>query len=102
MYKELIEAQLGKFSNSLIRLLQQLDYNFSVIGISETKIRDDKFSDFNPDIANYRFEFVPTPLASGVVGLYIRKDLSYTVLEKCFDSFGLKYTLQIKLASYVV
>jgi exonuclease III len=65
--------------NFQTHLLQQLDYiklNFSVIGISETKIRDDKFSDFNPDIANYRFEFVPTPLASGGVGLYIRNDLN--------------------------
>jgi hypothetical protein len=39
--------------NFQTHLLQQLDYNFSVIGISETKIRDDTFSDFNPDIANY-------------------------------------------------
>ena len=60
-----------KLENFQTHLLQQLDYNFSVIGISKTKIRDDKFSDFNPDIANYRFEFVPTPLANISIPLII-------------------------------
>jgi hypothetical protein len=60
----------------------ELDFNFSVIGITETKIRDNKFTDFNPEIVNYKFEFVPTPLASGGAGMYIRNDLGYTVLEK--------------------
>ena len=68
--------------NFQTHLLQELDFNFSVIGITETKIRDDKFTDFNPEIVNYKFEFVPTPLASGGAGMYIRNDLSYTVLEK--------------------
>ena len=48
--------------NFQTHLLQELDFNFSVIGITETKIRDDKFTDFNPEIVNYKFEFVPTPL----------------------------------------
>ena len=49
-------------------LLQELNFNFSVIGITETKIRDNNFFDFNPTMENYKFEFVPTPLASGGVG----------------------------------
>ena len=64
-------------------LLSQLDFNFSVMGITETKIRDNKISNFNPEVPGYNFEFVPTPLASGGVGMYIRNDLRYSVLEKC-------------------
>jgi hypothetical protein len=68
--------------NLQTHLLQELTFNFSVIGITETKIRDDFFY-FNPNMENYKFEFVPTPLASGVVGMYIHDNLKYTVLEKC-------------------
>ena len=58
----------------------------NVIGVTETKIRDNTFNDFNPELVNYQFEFVPTPLASGGVGMYIRDDLRYTVLEKCSNN----------------
>ena len=37
---------------------------------------------FNPSIPGYVFEYVPTPLASGGVGLYINDSLKYTVIEK--------------------
>ena len=33
-------------------------------------------------IAGYTFEYVPTPLSAGGVGMYIDSQLSYTVLEK--------------------
>ena len=62
-----------------MHLLHQLNFNFSVIGITETKIRDSNFSNFNPEIPGYKFEFVPTPLPSGGVGMYIRNDLPYVV-----------------------
>ena len=35
--------------------------------------------DFNPSIPGYVFEYVPTSLASGGVGLYINDSLKYTV-----------------------
>ena len=35
------------------------------------KITNANFSDFNPKIPNYEFEYVPTPLAAGGVGMYI-------------------------------
>jgi hypothetical protein len=47
---------------------------------------------------NYKFEFVPTPLASGGMGMYIRDNLKYTVLEKCF---GLKLISQINQILFV-
>ena len=59
-----------------------MDYNFSLIGVSETKINNLKDVDFDPSIPGYVFEHVPTPLASGGVGLYINDSLKYTVIEK--------------------
>lgn len=38
--------------------------------------------DFNPEIPGYTFEYVPTPLSAGGVGMYIDSELRYTVLEK--------------------
>ena len=31
---------------------------------------------------NYKFEFVPTRLAAGGVGMYIHNTLKYTIIEK--------------------
>ena len=36
--------------NLQIHLLRELDYNFNVIGVTETKIRDNTFNDFNPEL----------------------------------------------------
>ena len=41
--------------------------------------------DFNPSIAGYVFEYVPTRLGSGGVGLYINDSLKYTVIENVSD-----------------
>ena len=38
--------------------------------------------DFNPEIPGYTFEYFPTPLSAGGVGMYIDSELRYTVLEK--------------------
>jgi hypothetical protein len=67
--------------NLQTHLLQELNFDFSVIGITETKIRDNDFFYFNPNMENYKFEFVPTPLASGGVWMYIRDNLKYTPIE---------------------
>ena len=63
-------------------LLAELDFHFDVIGISETKITDSN-SDVNiPKIKGYNFEYVPTPLSAGCVGLFIDESLDYKILEK--------------------
>ena len=41
-----------------------------------------KLGDFDPSIPNYNFEYVPTPLSAGGVGMYIDNGLKYTVIEK--------------------
>jgi hypothetical protein len=45
---------------------QPLDHNFSIIGISETRI----------------INTVPTPLSAGGVGMYIDDNLNYRIIEK--------------------
>ena len=68
--------------NFQVHLLDELDYEFSLIGVSETKINSSKDVDFDPCMPGYVFEYVPTPIASGGVGLYINDSLKYTVIEK--------------------
>lgn len=53
-----------------------------LIGVTETRIRNANSMDFNPEIPGYTFEYVPTPLSAGGVGMYIDSELRYTVLEK--------------------
>ena len=57
--------------NFQVHLLDELNFDFSIIGVSETKIISGKNLDFNPNIHGYIFEYTPTPLASGGVGSYI-------------------------------
>ena len=68
--------------NLQVHLLDELDYRFSVIGITETKITNSAGLDFNPHIPNYQFEQMPTPLSCGGVGMYVNSSINYTVLER--------------------
>ena len=56
-------------------LLNELDYSFSVIGITETRINQLEISDFNPSIPHYNFENVST-------FTNIHKSLNYKIIEK--------------------
>lgn len=68
--------------NLQVHLLDELDYQFSVIGITETKITNSSGLDFNARLSNYQFEYVPTPLSCGGVGMYINNCLKFKVLER--------------------
>ena len=63
-------------------LIDELDFHFDVIGISETKITNSNEDNAKPSIPGYVFEHVSTPLASGDAGLFVEKLLKYNVLEK--------------------
>ena len=63
-------------------LLDELDFHFDVIGISETKITNSNESKAHLNISGYTFEHVPTPLASGGIGLFVNQSMNYNVLEK--------------------
>lgn len=68
--------------NFQAHLFDELDFQLSIIGVSETKNNSAKILDFDPNIPGYVFEYVWTPLASGGVGLYINDSLKYTVIDK--------------------
>ena len=51
--------QLKKQSRELqTHLLDELNFHFSVVGVTETRIRNANFIDFNPEIPGYTFERV--------------------------------------------
>ena len=49
--------------NLQVHLLNELDYRFSVIGITEYKITNSAGINLNPHLPNYQYEQVPTPLS---------------------------------------
>lgn len=61
-------------------MLSKLDFQFSIIALSETRITNVKEIDFNPNISGYVFEYVPMPLSAGGVGISINENLDYTVI----------------------
>ena len=70
--------------NLQTHLLDELDFHFDVIGVTETKITNKNYQSHHK-IPGYEFEYVPTPLASGGVRLFIDERISYTILEKTSD-----------------
>ena len=65
--------------NLQTHLLQELNFHFNIIGVSETKL-----TNVNSQFCvarGYAFEHVPTPLASGGVGMFIDESLNYHILE---------------------
>ena len=64
------------------QLLSELDFQFSIIVLTETRITNAKEINFNPNISGYSFEYVPTPLSAGGVAIYVNENLDYTVIER--------------------
>ena len=73
---------------NLTLLLDELDLQFNLIGVTETKITNSKENGSFSCIPGYVFDFVPTPLASGGIGLFIHESLNYTVLENKISNEG--------------
>ena len=65
-----------------MHLLDELNYSFSVIRVSETKISTVDSVNFDTSVPRYKFEYLPTPLASGGVGMYVKDSLNYTIIDK--------------------
>ena len=63
--------------NFFSHLVSELDFEFDVIGITETRITNHFLTspNINLNIDGYSFEYVPTPLAAGGVGRYINNSL---------------------------
>ena len=61
-------------------MLSDLQFPFSLIGLSETKFKVDKDILANIELVNYDFISQPS-LSNAGVGFYIRKNLSYSILS---------------------
>ena len=70
------------FESLQTHLLSELEYPFSVIGITETRITNSDTPDHLPSLPGYEFEFVPTPLSAGGVGIFINNTFKYRIIEK--------------------
>ena len=92
-----IRSLKRNLENFQVHLLDELDFEFSIIGVSETEIISGKEMNFNPSIPGYVFEYVLTPLASGGIGLYINDSLKYTVIEKVSDEAFQSLWIEIQL-----
>jgi len=68
--------------NLQTQLLHEVDFHFNVIGVTETKITNVNSQLCTAHIPGYVFEYVPTPLASRGVGMFIDESLDYRVLER--------------------
>ena len=55
-----------------------MNYSFSVIGLSETKIKHNRGIILNTDIKGYKFLSQPTLSEAGGVGLFIKNNLAFT------------------------
>ena len=62
--------------------MHEVDFHFNVIGVTETKITNANSQMCRAHIPSYVFEYIPTPLASGGVGMFIDESLDYRILEK--------------------
>ena len=62
--------------------MAELYFHFYVIGIPEARITNSNSDVSIPKIPGYNFEFVPTPLSAGGVGIFIGEPLDYKILEK--------------------
>ena len=67
-----ISSLRANIENLQTHILEELDFPFSIIGITECRIRNEDLRGFNYGIPCYSFEYVPTPLA----------DYDYPVIEK--------------------
>ena len=65
--------------DELKSLLSILDHPFSVIGITETKIKENTEPAANLEIDGYFFDSIGTKSSFGGVGLFIRKDLDFSL-----------------------
>ena len=68
--------------NLQTHLLCELQLHLNIIEVTETKITNSNLHTCTAQIPGYVFECVPTPLAPGSVGMFIKESFNYRILEK--------------------
>jgi hypothetical protein len=72
---------LGANFDMLTALLSCIQYKFSVIGLTETKIVQNKNIVTNTDLVGYKFISQPTLYNAVGVGFYVEDSLKYRIRE---------------------
>jgi hypothetical protein len=97
MYACSLKKNLEAFQN---HLLSEINFQFTAIAVTETRIVKGKPLNFNPNVPGYLFEYVPTPLSAGGVGIYIRENCNILFWKRYLifitKYFGLKYFWTIR------
>ena len=65
--------------DNLLQMLSELDFSFSLIGLSETKLKVGKDYVANFNLYGYNFISEPSISNAGGVGFYIRNNLNYVI-----------------------
>ena len=79
-------ASLQAHIDELKALLALLDHPFDIIGITETKIRENHETLIPIDLDNYFFHSVHTKTHFGGSGIYVRKHLEYDIRKDLIKS----------------
>jgi len=74
-----LKKNFEEFQN---QILSELNFEFSLIGFTETRICNSDNVDCIPLFPGYCCEFVPTPLSAGGVAFFINNKLKYRVIER--------------------
>ena len=70
----------------LTTMLSELYFPFSVIGLTETKIKVNQQPLLNIDLPGYSFVSQPTLSNAGGVGFYIKNELNFTIISELSTS----------------
>ena len=62
-------------------MLNEVNIHFTIIGVTETRIREADSINLTLELPGYCFEFVPTPLSASGVGLFIDENVKYRIVE---------------------
>jgi hypothetical protein len=74
--------------DALVNLISELYFPFSVIGMSETKIKVDRDLITNVDIPGYNFISQPSLSNAGGVGLFLRDNLQFKIRSDLSSTTG--------------
>jgi hypothetical protein len=70
-------SKLSANFDNLLNMISELYYSFSLIGLTETKLKVDQPQVSNIDILGYQFISQPSHSMAGGVGFYVKNSLSY-------------------------